>query len=371
MIWRFISHHDLEHMKSRFIDLSCVLSLICSLSACKKADPVEAPGDSAESASSAETAAASSATAKTPADSATGVLLEMKWPVGNRYVYRMDVEQHSTNHIPQMPRPMQQTVVSATTYAMSVLKETEGGGRELEMEFLANEMEMTMGEQVIVSFDSKEKGEATGVQGMFAAPYRKMVGSKVRLLLNAAGQVDKVLNLDEWLNSLTADLQGATREMISAQFNEAYLRQLAGLGRDLPPTPVDVGDSWPVKTELPGGPLGTIVMDTQVTLERMEEHDGRSCAVLQSVGGFKGSGGEQPTGPAGMSNVSIEQGKLTGKSWFDPELGAVVESVSDQFMHLTGQMPGAAGPGAQAPKFTSDIAQQIQFKLVESGKVGE
>ncbi len=110
-------------------------------------------------------------------------------------------------------------------------------------------------------------------------------------------------------------------------------------------------------------------MDTQVTLEGMEEREGRTCAVMKSVGAFKGSGGEQPVGPMGMSNASIEQGKLTGKSWFDPELGAVVESVSDQFMHLTGQMPGAAAPGGQAPIFTSDIAQRIQFKLVDFGKV--
>jgi len=68
---------------------------------------------------------------------------------------------------------------------------------------------------------------------MFAAPYRKMVGSKARLLLNADGKVEKVLNLDEWLNNLKAGAQGAAIEMISAQFNEAYLRQMAEFGRDL------------------------------------------------------------------------------------------------------------------------------------------
>jgi len=160
-IWRFISQHGFELMKSRFIYLSCVLSLICLLSACKKADPVEAPGDSAESAPSAETAAASSAPAKTPADSATGVLLEMKWPVGNRYVYRMDLEQHSTNHISANAQADAAVRCVGDDLCAVRVEETERGERELEMEFLGNEMEITMGEQVIVNFDSKEKGEET------------------------------------------------------------------------------------------------------------------------------------------------------------------------------------------------------------------
>ena len=64
-------------------------------------------------------------------NSKEGVLLKVKWPVGARYVFRMDLDQHSTNRFPQMPQGMQQDVTMAMTYALSVVKETAAGGRDL------------------------------------------------------------------------------------------------------------------------------------------------------------------------------------------------------------------------------------------------
>jgi hypothetical protein len=63
----------------------------------------------------------------------------------------------------------------------------------------------------------------------------------------------------------------------------------------------------------------------------------------------------------------IDQGKVTGRSWFDPELGAIVDSVSDQTIRVKGEMPGQAG-GNRAAGFTSDIGQKVTVKLVVLAK---
>src|SRR5262249_2635308 len=154
-----------------------------------------------------------------------GITLKVKWPVGDRYTYRLDLGQHSTNRIPMMPKPMQQDVTMAMTYAITVVKETPDGGRELQMEFLANEMEIKMADQVLVNFDSKEAGKGEA-QGPFSAPFQKMIGSKVSLQTDADGKVTKVLNYQDWLNNLTSDANPAGG-MLSQQFNDAFLRQLA------------------------------------------------------------------------------------------------------------------------------------------------
>jgi hypothetical protein len=300
----------------------------------------------------------------TSANPEKGVLLKVKWPVGSRYVYRMDLDQHSTNKFPQMPKPMQQDVTMAMTYGLSVLKEIPVGGRELEMEFLANEMEMKMGEQVMMSFDSKEtpKNEA---QNPFTAPYRKMIGSKLRLQVDADGRVDKIIGLQEWLDTITADVPGPGKGMMAQQFNEGYFRQIVDFGRGFPKKPVQEGETWPFQIELPLGPMGKLSITAKVTFKGLEEHEKHHTVALATTGTLKGSPGQE-AGP--MGKMSIEDGTVTAMSWFDPELGAMIESSADQAMRLKGELPGQPGGNQPSPGFTSDIAQKVTIKLVELGK---
>lgn len=338
----------------------CAVSLFALLPACKKAEQPAASNPPAERPAATAAESKEGTPAKAAGDQAQAVTLKIRWPLGNRYVYRMDLDQHSTNTIPQMPKPIQQDVAMAMTYALTVAAETPAGGRELEMEFLANEMEIKMGEQVMMSFDSKEapKNES---QNPFATPFRKMIGSKLRLQLDAEGKVDKLVGFEEWQNNLAGDGGGAAKMILSQQFGEDYFRQIADFSRGLPPKPVTIGDTWPLKLDLPAGPMGKININATVMHKGFEDQDGHRCAVLDSVGTLKG--GSAGGGPTGKMN--IEQGKLNGTTWFDPELGAMINSSSEQHMRIKGEMPGPQGGGSQ---FTSDIAQKVSLKLVELTK---
>lgn len=347
-------------MKKQITGLAVGLLFVGLLGACKKSEPAPT-GESASRSPSTESQTAASTAPAAEAGAENGVRLQVKWPVGNRYIYRMDLEQNSTNNIPQMPRPMQQTVTMAMTYAINVLKETENGGRELEMEFLANEMEIKMGEQIMMAFDSKETKDAP--QNPIAAPFRKMIGSKVKIQVDSTGKVERVVGLDEWLNSLAAD--GAARNMLAQQFNEGYFRQIADFGRGLPEKPVEVGDTWPFVMDMPAGPLGKININSTIMFKDLEEREGHKSAVLQAIGTFKGEPG---AGAGPMGNMSVEQGKLSGTTWFGAELGALVESVTDQSMRLKGETPGPPGSKAPGPQFTIDLGQKVTMKLVELTK---
>src|SRR5215472_12605028 len=96
-------------LKLQMVPLFLAVILLV-LGACKRADQ----GQSKEQGDATKTAAA---------DAKNGVVLQAKWPIGNRYVYRLDLDQHSTNKIPQMPKPVQQDTLMSLTYALSVLKE--------------------------------------------------------------------------------------------------------------------------------------------------------------------------------------------------------------------------------------------------------
>ena len=344
-------------MRHPIISLGCAFSLILVLSACKKAEtpaPPAPPADNSATAPAGQTPATAS-----PADAKAGaVLLKMKWPVGSRYTYRMDLDQHSTNNIPQMPQPMRQSVTMAMTYALTVLSETPDGGRELEMEFLANEMEVKMAEQVLISFDSKEAAK-NDAPNPFTTPFRKMIGSKIRLQTGPQGTVEKVVAMEEWLTALAGEGPGPAREMVAQQFSEDYFRQIADFGRGLPAKAVTVGDTWPYKMDIAAGALGVLSMNATVILKGFEDRDNHHCAVLDSIGTFKGTPGK--SGP--MGKMTVEKGKLNATTWFDAELGAMIESSVNQALLLKGEMPGNQAPNA--PPFTSDVSQTVTLKLVE------
>src|SRR5258708_3420854 len=70
-----------------------------------------------------------------------GRLLKVKWPVGYRYIYRLDLEQSSTNQAPRNPAPKVEHVAMGVSYGLAVREGNADGVRELEMQFLAYELE--------------------------------------------------------------------------------------------------------------------------------------------------------------------------------------------------------------------------------------
>src|SRR6185436_16445939 len=106
--------------------------------------------------SSENTPNASDSPASTPASAASTpgsgqsddpVLLKMQWPVGIRLLQHMDLGQ--SMNVPMGPGPgtktMNQEVTFGQDYSLSCLRERDGGGHEVELEFLAANMSVLMG----------------------------------------------------------------------------------------------------------------------------------------------------------------------------------------------------------------------------------
>jgi hypothetical protein len=85
------------------------------------------------------------------------VELKLKWPVGRRMVQSLDVRQTSEIAAPGMPNPMKQDMNMGQSYAISVLKERDGGGHEVEMEFRNLRITVKSGQQTMLDFDSAKK----------------------------------------------------------------------------------------------------------------------------------------------------------------------------------------------------------------------
>lgn len=77
--------------------------------------------------------------------------LRLKWPVGKRYLQRMDVAQESETTIPGVPVPTKQESAQSQDYSLTVLKDREGGGQELELEFIAQKIDSKAGGRPLVT----------------------------------------------------------------------------------------------------------------------------------------------------------------------------------------------------------------------------
>ena len=150
-------------------------------------------------------------------------------------------------------------------------------------------------------------------------------------------------------------------------FNEDYFKQMMSIGRDMPAQPVKPGATWPSKPEISMGPLGKAKLDLTYTFKGWEQHEQRRCATLTFTGSISDST-SAPGSPLGAM-MSVAGGQFSGKSWFDPVRGMIIDTAIDQTIQMRMRIPGRpnAGPAAAAPVETT-LKQNVSIKLVEESK---
>lgn len=292
---------------------------------------------------------------------APGVLLQVRWPAGNRWVYRMELSQSSTNSVAPTAETTVEELSVGLTYSLLGQSPTPAGEQMLEMEFLAYEMEIRLAEKTVISFDTAAKPENASTN-LVPAPFRKLINSKLLLLLAPTGKLEGVLGLEQWLKSLTGDNAGPAGEMLVQQFTEGFFQQVAGFGDGLPAGAVTVGGRWPYKKEIPAGALGKIAVDSLITLDRLEDREGHRFAVLTADGKFRGI--SAPT-DGNTGGITLEHGVVSSTTWFNLDAGSLFESIVEQSMQLRSSPPNAPDAPQPAAEGTSQLAQKVTLKLVE------
>lgn len=255
--------------------------------------------------------------------------LKPKWKVGQRVVQQTKTTQTQKIAISAAAAPMQQKSEQTQDYVLVVEKERPEGGHEIAMEIVGLRMEMKMGEQTMMKYDSKTDGK-TSTGNPMADIFRKMVGAKFRLFTKADGEVEKVEGVQQVLESVAAGMPEMVASMVKSMFNEDMAKQMSGFPPDLPKEPVSPGHEWPVKTEMSLGPMGTIVISMKYKYTGTERRRDYDCAVLDHKGFISGKEGAG----AGQVSFSSISGTTTGRTYYVPSIGTAVESFSDQKMKM-------------------------------------
>ena len=293
------------------------------------------------------------------------VVLKLKWPVGECIVMNRDTKSDTEIFMPGQPGSMKQNMTMGQKYGLTVLKETAGGGHQVEMEILSARMGLAMRGKTMMDYDSDKKAESEKANPV-AVIFGKSIGAKIQYFLDASNEVERMEGVEELENRLSSGGQTdpGVQIFMSTMFGKDYFKQIMSGGRFMPSNPVQPGDTWPANLSFEMGPLGTMTLDFNATFQSWEMHGKRNCARIEFQGTIKSTPGTNAN-PTGLS-MTITDGDFTGISWFDPELGIGIDMTMNQNMKMNMTIPMNGRGNAAAAKtqtMTNIMSQVITVKL--------
>jgi outer membrane murein-binding lipoprotein Lpp len=312
------------------------------LSGCSKPKkPATPAGDSDASSATAVAAAADG-----PVD------MKIKWAAGKTFAMRMEMNMDTEMKLPDQPDPVKQNIKMMQNFNLGALKKLDNGGWELQLEFENESLNVLMGGRSVMTFDSNENS-AQETNNPAAAILRAMIGARLQYFTDASGKVEKMGGLDELMKRISAVATQQQRGMFQQMFSEDTLKRYGSFSEALPNRIVNVGESWSHKDDIVST-IGTLSMDMNYTFKNWEQHGDRKCAHVETAGTIA-------TKTVSAANVGaaveVQNGKITGDFWFDPELGMIVDvhNTQDMTLKIT----------TRNQNLTQQLSQKIRLSLVD------
>jgi len=273
--------------------------------------------------------------------------MRIKWPVGKTYSVHMELLSTETE-VPDQPRRAGK-VKFAQDFDISVLKETDDGGRQLELTFEDETVDVFQGNHNVLNFDSTQN-PAKNANNPVAPIFHAIIGGRIESFTDADGKVQKIEGMDKLTSQINHAAAGnlPAVEMVKQLFSADNLKQYCSIGDFMPNRLVNIGESWSVKKDIPTD-IGIWTFDMKYTFKNWEQHGDRKCAHVEWVSNISAKSNSTTSG----ETVEIKKEELTGEFWFDPALGMIVDVNHNQNMTL---------------KFTAG-AQTMTKQISEKGRV--
>jgi len=286
---------------------------------------------------------------KTPSDHPAE--MKIKWTSGKTYALRIEQVDAMEIRPSNQPQPVKQLMNLTQDYNVSVRKEFDNGGRQLQLEFAGQTMDFSVEGHKVLSFDSKQE-PAQDAGNSLAPMLRKLLGTRIQYFTDAGGQVEKMEGLEELMGQIRTMGRPQDQMIFQQMFSGDILKEYVSFGDMMPSQPVTIGDRWR-KTKDFASPGGMVATDMEYTFKSWEQHHDRKCVRIAVAGTISA----KPDATAQNSPRRNIKGKLTGDSWFDPELGMVVDSTFDQNITMETMNRGQA--------VTLQITIKIRLTLVD------
>jgi hypothetical protein len=292
------------------------------------------------------------------------VTLRLKWPVGARYLQHVDIAQNVASAMGGLAQDLKQVLELSQDFELSVLAERSDGGHDVQMGYVALQMALRAGDRPLLSFDSARES-VEGNTNSVARVFRSLARTPVTLVLDASNRVVRLQGLEDLRNQALSNSPAAERAAMMQMLSEDSLKRNLNFGQGFPDHPVRVGDRWPVQSEISLGPLGTMDLHQQYLMKGFEVRENRQCAILEFNGVVKLKPGQDAAGS--RFKTSVEDGRVSGRNWFDPELGMVVAAEVSQSLKINTEVvvhnPAVTNEPPTSRTMTTQINQTLKFSI--------
>ena len=334
--------------RSRTLAIWAVCAACLPFTACKKTE--EAAPAAAPTPEAAAPASATAPAAEPPAKPDSKVPLTAKWPAGKRLVVRTETQTELEMGAPGTAVASKTESQLGQDIAFIPLAERPGGGSEVEVQVSAVTVENRSGGKVISSFDPKADPKMDA-RNPLAPTLRKLVGTKLKYHTLADGKIEKVDGVPQLLSRLNTGATPQAMFLVRSLVNEDAIKSWNTPHQGLPAQPVQPGEAWEVKRDIPFGPTKFTLAGTN-TFAAWAQRNNKRVAKLVFTGTMAMK--EGATGPVTLG----EGATVTGTSWYDPDLGVIEEAESlSQFTVNVAQSTGQTMSSKYKAKQTSKLVE--------------
>jgi hypothetical protein len=297
--------------------------------------------------------------------------LKADWKPGQRYVMHLDSTHTAEIGFGRQPTSQETTI--SLDYAVAVTN-AAAGGRGLEMEIRGLAVDSHNGDRNVYHFDSLNK--AVPNQGPGVEMLQRLIGGRIWFLMDSSNHVAQVEGIKALMERAQGDLGAGAQDqrrnwmsgLMERVFNPDYFSQMIETGT-LPASATRIGDTWTHQREIDVGLVGRLVVCSTNTLRGWQEHAGKRCARIEFKGTLALKTG-QAEGPLAFIGLTLQDGQVSGRSWFDPAVGLPVETVLDQSCSVSGSMPNFGrrnnpqGTNTGPQRFSFPWRQTVSTSLV-------
>ncbi len=184
-----------------------------------------------------------------------------------------------------------------------------------------------------------------------------MVGQSYSMVVQPDGTVKSVQGIEELVEAMRTSFPPEVAPMLDEMFNADILIEIAQQGMQILPTdPISPGDSWQTSFTMPNPLLGEVTNNLTFVLDRVEERDGKTVALLSSTGEIVA---DAPDGLEGLPMEMDVDAEMTGSLIFELDRGLVLSSITTNEMTMT--MSGPDGASMTMPMTTVTSLELLEY----------
>ncbi len=286
--------------------------------------------------------------------------------IGERAVIQIDQTNKTIFNIPNNPRPMENRQNFSMKIAIATIEKQPDDIYVTEFEILSAAMvsESPQGKFVVSSDSaSPQDPKAIALWNMVKA----MSGSKFIIYINKDWMIVKIDGIDDMLNKVKATCSPEIVASMQGSFNKDAMGNMMNMyGQVLPENPVKVGDKWKYASKQSIPMLGNMETKIDYKFVQWEELMGRQCMVIEMSGSISSKGS---SGQSIIPKLSIRDGHLSGKLWYDPVTGDTIESSINQNLNIEMVQKIRDRQGFREQKMTGQVTNYVASRLISSEKI--